>query len=70
MSSERHMRLRASYVIGSNISAETVPLSFQHKAGGKGIKQAPIASIPDLWDRIVSLYLSRMKGMEKWHYVM
>ena len=55
MSSERHMRLRASNIIGSNISVEMVPLLFQHKDGGEVIKQAPIASIPDLWDRIVTV---------------
>ena len=56
MSSERHMRRRSSNVIGSNISAEMVPLSFQHKDGREVIKQAPIASIPDLWARrIVTL---------------
>lgn len=55
MSSESKMRVRANDLIGINIHAEMVPLSFQHKDGGEVIKQAPIAFIPHLWDRIVTV---------------
>ncbi|KAL5503111.1 hypothetical protein EMCRGX_G010015 [Ephydatia muelleri] len=68
MSSESHMRVRANDLIGSNIHAEMVPLSFQHKDGGEVIKQAPIASIPHLWDRIVTvLEQNQSNGKLTWH---
>ena len=46
------MRQRASALIGTNMSAEMIPLLFKHKGGADEIKPAPIAYIPHLWARI------------------
>ena len=49
------MRQRASALIGTNMSAEMIPLLFKHKGGADDIKPAPIAYIPHLWARIQTL---------------
>ena len=49
------MRQRASALIGTNMSAEMIPLLFKHKGRADEIKPAPIAYIPHLWARIQTL---------------
>lgn len=50
------MRKRAAELIGSNLEAEQVPLTFPLKeGGGEEVKLRPFAYIPDLWAQILQL---------------
>ena len=49
------MRSEAKELIGDNICAEMVPFSFNHKDGGEEIRPAPMAYIPNLWEKIEDL---------------
>ena len=49
------MRHDAADLIGDNLHAELVPFSFSHKDGGEEIKEAPMACIPDLWQKVQDL---------------
>ena len=51
IASEKRMRKVASELIGDNLEAELAPMSFSHK-GGEVIKEAPIAYISRLWEKI------------------
>ena len=55
MASEKRMRKEATELISDNLEAERVPLSFNHKDGGEIIKDAPIAYVPRLWEKIEDL---------------
>ena len=55
IASEKRMRKVASELIGDNLEAELAPMSFSHKDGGEVIKEAPIAYIPRLWEKIEDL---------------
>ena len=46
------MRTEAKELVGDNVLEELVPFSFTHKDGGEEIKQAPMACIPNLWEKI------------------
>ena len=48
------MRIEAAELIGDNLEAEWVPMSFNHK-DGEVIKEVPLAYIPRLWEKIESL---------------
>lgn len=57
IASERRMRAEAqSLVDGSNLTAEVAPFSFTQKEGGEEIRAAPIAYVPNLWQRIEDLF--------------
>lgn len=51
LSAEQKMRSVSSEIIGEDIEAETIPLSFK-RDGGEEIMPAPIAYAPDLWMKI------------------
>ena len=53
--SEKKMRKEAAELVGDNLEAELVPMSFSHKDGGEVIKDAPIADIPSLWEKVEGL---------------
>lgn len=55
IASEKKMRKVASELVGENLEAELAPMSFSHKDGGEVIKEAPIAYIPHLWEKIHDL---------------
>ena len=55
IASEKRMRKVASELIGDNLEAELAPMSFSHKDGGEVIKEAPIAYILRLWEKIEDL---------------
>ena len=55
IASEKKMRKVASELVGDNLEAELAPMSFSHKDGGEVIKEAPIAYIPRLWEKIHDL---------------
>ena len=55
IASEKSKRKEACALIGDNLKAELAPFSFKHKDGGEVIKQAAIAYIPDLWQKICDL---------------
>lgn len=55
IASEKKMRHEAAEIVGTNLEAELVPLSFAHKDGGEVIKEAPIAYIPHLWEKVKDL---------------
>eukprot|EP00731_Ephydatia_muelleri_P036064 Em0197g9a len=70
LASEQKMRQRASALIGTNMSAEMIPLLFKHKGGADEIKPAPIAYIPHLWARIQTLLEQNdVTGVDRltWH---
>ena len=48
------MRSVSSELIGENLEAETIPLTFK-KDGGEEIVPAPIAYAPDLWGKVEAL---------------
>ena len=49
---EKKMRAVSNQVVGENLKAEAVPLSFRLKDGGEEIRPAPMAYIPNLWQKI------------------
>ena len=53
--SEKSMREEAKQLIGDNLKAELVPLTFKHRDGGEVIKEAAMAYIPNLWLKISEL---------------
>ena len=55
LASEKRMRKVASELVGDNLEAELAPMSFSHRDGGEVIKEAPIAYIPRLWEKIEDL---------------
>ena len=55
LASEKRMREVASELVGDNLEAELAPMSFSHRDGGEVIKEAPIAYIPRLWEKIEDL---------------
>jgi hypothetical protein len=46
---EKKMRTISAQIVGENLKAEAVPLSFRLKDGGEEIRPAPMAYIPNLW---------------------
>ena len=54
IASEKRMRKVASELVGDNLEAELALMSFSHK-DGEVIKEAPIAYISHLWEKIVDL---------------
>ena len=46
------MRTISAQIVGDNLKAEAVPLSFRLKDGGEEIRPAPMAYIPNLWQKI------------------
>ena len=55
IASEKIMRVEASELVGENLGAELTPFTFTHKDGGEVIENAPMAYIPNLWEKIKSL---------------
>ena len=56
LASERRMRKEASDLVGDNLEAELAdPMSFTHKDGGEVIRNAPLAYVPNLWEKIQDL---------------
>ena len=55
IASENRMRKEATDLVGDNLEAELAPMSFTHKDGGETIKDAPIAYIPVLWEKVKDL---------------
>ena len=55
MASEKRMRKEATQLVGDNLEAELAPMSFSQKDGGEMIRDAPIAYIPVLWDKVKDL---------------
>ena len=55
LASERRMRKEASDLVGDNLEAELAPMSFTHKDGGEVIRDAPLAYVPNLWEKIQDL---------------
>ena len=53
--SEKKMRAEAKELLGENLKAELVPLTFKHRDGGEVIKEAAMAYVPDLWLKISNL---------------
>ena len=53
--SEPKMRKEATALLGDNLVAELVPLSFPHKDGGEEIKPAALVYAPNLWQKIEDL---------------
>ena len=49
---EKKMRAVSAQVVGENLKTEAVPLSFCLKDGGEEIRPAPMAYIPNLWQKI------------------
>ena len=49
---EQKMRAVSEDIIGENLKADTVPLTFRLKDGGEEILPAPIAYTPNLWQKI------------------
>ena len=49
---EKKMRAVSNQIVGENLKAEAVPLSFRLKDGGEEIRPAPMAYIPNLWQKI------------------
>ena len=52
IASEGNMRKRAKHIVGENLAAEYVPMTFSLKEGGEEVKPAPYSYIPDLWEKI------------------
>ena len=52
IASEKGMRKEASELVGDNLEAELAPMSFTCKDGGEVIREAPIAYVPRLWEKI------------------
>ena len=46
------MRSVSAELVGENLEAETVPLTFRLKDGGEDIRPAPIAYAPNLWMKV------------------
>ena len=46
------MRKEAKQFTGDNLMA---PFSFKHKDDGEFIKKAPMAYVPNLWDKVETL---------------
>ena len=55
IAAEKKMRQEAADLIGDDIKAEMVPFSFTHKDGGDLVKPAPMAYIPDIWQKVQDL---------------
>lgn len=53
--SEKEMRREAAELVGDNLEVELAPMSFPHKDGGEVIKDAPIAYVPNLWNKVKDL---------------
>ena len=49
---EKKMRAISAQVVGENLMAEAVPLTFHLKDGGEEILSAPMAYIPNLWKKV------------------
>ena len=46
------MRSEAIKLIGDDVCTEKAPFLFSHKDGGKEIRPAAMAYIPNLWEKI------------------
>ena len=55
MASEGKMRKRSKDIVGDNLEAEYVPMSFSLKDGTEEIRLAPDAYISNLWGKIEQL---------------
>lgn len=55
MNSEKKQRVRANSLIGDNIEAESIPLTFPLKKGGEEIRAAALCYVPQLLQKVVSL---------------
>ena len=53
--SEKKMIAEAKELLGENLKAELVPLTFKHRDGGEVIKEAAMAYVPDLCLKISNL---------------
>lgn len=61
LSSEKRQRVVAKKVIGDNLEAEAIPLTFTLKKGGEEIRAAAFCYVPELLDKVVSLLEENMK---------
>lgn len=52
---EQKMRNISADLLGENLVAETIPLTFRQKDGGEEILPAPIAYTPNLWGKVENL---------------
>ena len=66
--SEKNMRQEAKQLLGENLKAELVPLTFKHRDGGEVIKEAAMAYIPDLWLKISELLDQNCDGNKRYIY--
>ncbi len=55
LSSEKRQTVVARKLIGDNLEAEAVPLTFTLKKGGEEIRVAALCYVPELLDKVVSL---------------
>ena len=52
------MRSKAIKLIGDYVCAEKAPFSFSHEDGGEEIRQAAMAYIPNLWEKIEQIAMT------------
>lgn len=55
LSSEAKERSLARELVGPNIAAEAVPLTFPMDNGGNEVRKAPMAYVPNLAAKVVQL---------------
>ena len=55
LAGEHRQRALARTLLGNNLEAEAAPMSFPLKSGGEEIRATPLAYIPDLSGKVVSL---------------
>ena len=55
ISSEKRQRELSAELVGGNLEAEAIPLSFPLKSGGEEMRAAAMAYIPNLVGKIESL---------------
>lgn len=55
MRSEKRQRVAAHELIGDNLEAESIPLTFPLKGGGEEVRAAALCYAPNIVDKVVSL---------------
>ena len=55
VASEGKLRKSSQGIVGDNLEAEYVPMSFSLKDGNEEIRLTPYAYIPNLWEKMEQL---------------
>lgn len=55
LSPENKVRSLSLSLVGTNLTSEMVPFTFALDGGGEEVKKAPMAFIPDLPSKVISL---------------